>query len=511
MQPDLAIPRVIALEQNGQHVFLTDEQSALLGVIAVPRIRARADADHGYELQPQQESLLYSPEGQRIANAGCLPLLGYVAHVSGFRINRRMAVSITELPELETRDDLHYPQLADFVRAHERGVIRVPDQMDEVIPVAELADAFPARQIIVIGPTVAKLKQMERKLCEAQHRVGIPEAQHRANPVHYSREQLTLDVEEDMPRLVLSTPLGVGDLDFATCDLVILTDAKHCVHERVQIALQQIDAQFRLFGITRASDRLSPYEAGKVMGVLGPEVIELMPNGRTRRNVHVAWIRHNQPQNLEQRETSAFDFKCLWHNETRNRAIAKLAKALARGEALDEEQHQSVVVWFEGRNYMPQAVTVLVDRLVHAVALAKKLPDWPIIAGEDLDLVGLPRSIKTRLKRGRQLWIDGPRQIVLTDSAASVAGNCSDVVIWAGGGPHGPEMPDSWFGQERDTEHPLLVVDFLDLFNAQTRQWQHRRRERYDQQDIFEVGVDPLIGRIERFLHRHWRGGRQCS
>ena len=51
MQPDLAIPRVIALEQNGQHVFLTDEQSALLGVIAVPRIRARADADHGYELQ----------------------------------------------------------------------------------------------------------------------------------------------------------------------------------------------------------------------------------------------------------------------------------------------------------------------------------------------------------------------------------------------------------------------------------------------------------------------------
>lgn len=498
----------LTLEQNGLHVSLTDEQIALLGDVTVPRIEALASAAHGYDVQRHRHSLLRSLEGLRIPNAGCLPLLSYRAAKQGFHLRVQQTPAISKLPEPENREDLNHPHLPEFVRSVERGLIRIPATFNESIIVAELADAFPECNILVLGANLAALEHLQHGLHAARVETDGAEADHGPIPIVHDRQPLILTNNEEMPKLILSTFLGAGNLDFAISDLVIFLDAEQCVHERAQLILEQIDARFRLFGLTRAGRKKAPYEAGMVMAVFGPELIDLMADGGMRRDVHVAWVQNKQPKIHQERVNRDFDFRCCWHNERRNRTIATLAKTLASGTPFDPQKHRNVAAWFDGRPYRPQAVTILVDRLIHACALAKKLPEWPIIAGEDLDLFGLPVWVKTRLKRDRRGWRDGHQQIVLTDAAASFDGHHTDVVIWAGAGPYGAPIPKGWLGQRPGTELPLLVVDFLDLFNDQTREWQRKRQKDYEHHDIFEAGVDPVIGRIERFLGNHSRGQR---
>jgi hypothetical protein len=102
--------------------------------------------------------------------------------------------------------------------------------------------------------------------------------------------------------------------------------------------------------------------------------------------------------------------------------------------------------------------------------------------------------------------IDGSRQIVLTD--ARFRGDGSDVVIWAGSGPFIDGIPGYWLFESCDSDRPLLIIDFEDRFNRQMYEWGRSRRNSYAKRDIFDVGVDPVQGRINRFLRTQRRGRR---
>ena len=398
--------------------------------------------------------------------------------------------------------------LAQFVRLQDRGLIRLPKSFDESAITRELAAAYPAQKIIVLSSKVTTLEKLARRLCkdctsdEAREQIAV----------NHGQCPLALDVDQEMPHVTCSTYREAASLDFATSDLVLFVDAYECVHGLAQQALEVMDAQFRLFGIVRAGRSVSPYEEAITMRVFGFELLDLMSHGRTRRDVHVAWVRHNQPPIHLERKTSDFDFRCLFHNARRNRVIAKIAKALDAGTPIDAHKYPDVAEWCDANGHGPHRVIVLVDRLDHAVALERKLPGWPIITSKGTSFRGYPGSVRNRLKRGQSIWAGGSpweygqRQIVLTDAPPSFAGYYSDVVIWAGSGPWAAPIPGAWLGERCGSHCPLLVVDFFDLFNPQTQQWSWQRRDDYAQQDIFDVGVHPVLGRMERFLGAKLRG-----
>lgn len=497
----------ITLEQNGQHIYLTDKQIELLGDLTVPRIGAITDSAHGYDLRRQRQSLLRSPYGHRIPNAGCLLPLFYWAASRGVYVRRQFISGIAQLPHPVNLDVLDYPGLAEFARTCERGLIQIADGFNAAIVIGELADAFPGQHIVVLGSDIATLYRLQGQLFKAMEQAGIPETEREPIPVVHDRQRLPLADDEQMPTLVLSTFLGAGEFDFAISDIVIFLEARQCIHARAQTILQQIDARFRLFGISRAGQQMSPYEAGVTMAVFGPELIDLMPGGQTRRDVHVASVKHEQQWIPGQRNATEFFRKCIWENDCRNQAVANLAEALTNAD-VNEELPNDVAAWLAERDSKPQAVTVLVNNLHHARALSQKLLDWPVIVNEDSDLSGMVGSFRNRVKRNRRRWLNGSHQIVMTDATQTFDGRHSDVIIWAGGGPHPPTIPNFWFGQRQDVERPLLIVDFHDNFNAQARNWSRKRQNGYGKQDIFGVGVEPVIGRIRRFL-RQQPGGLQ--
>jgi hypothetical protein len=487
---------VLTLYQNGRHASLDDDQLSLLGDLTVRRLETQEDSLHGYGIEKARYSLLRSQNGFWIPNAGCIPALRLRAHDRNIELRVVASPTIAQLPPPVSLTRVGYPDLARFVRENEQGLIRITASFDEAIVVSELTLAYPCQRIVVLGNNVQSLATVQRKLRTVDDGAQLASG----------RRPLQLDDEEELPRIICATFLEASEIDFATCDIVVMLEASHCIHQRVQQALEQVDARFRLFGITSAGREHSPYETGVMMSVFGPAMIDLMPYRRTRREVSVAWVKHQQPSIRQDREGPDFDYKCCWHNERRNRAIAKAAKAIAAGTLLGEQNSRDVDAWLNEQDGRPQSVTILVDRLDHAIAIGKKLSDWPIVIHKGVDLRGYPGSIRSRLKRDRETLIDGSHQIVLTD--ARFRGGCSDVVLWAGGGPYVDSIPDSWLTEASDSCRPLLIIDFVDAFNRQMRAWGVSRREGYGKRDIFEVGIERTQGRAQRFLRQQVGGGR---
>lgn len=77
-----------------------------------------------------------------------------------------------------------------------------------------------------------------------------------------------------------------------------------------------------------------------------------------------------------------------------------------------------------------------------------------------------------------------------------------DILLWAGGGQHGPEIPRSWLLRPSGTGHRMLLIDIKDYFARKLAMWSDRRHEEYCGRDWFDVGVTAEFGRVVQFLSR---------
>ena len=493
-QPTEPRSRLLTLVQNGQYVSLDDDHLRLLGDLTGRRLVASNDELHGYNVSPVRHSLLRTPDPARIPNAGCIPMLTFLARQRGIDLRVQASPTICTLPEPARVKHLRYPQLARFVRENERGLIRVPSGFAPEVLIHDLAFAYPRQRIIVLGNHVRELDRICQTL--ATHFPGIQSIS--------SGKPLLLDDHEDMPQIVCSTPYQALDADFATSDIVLLLDAYHCVQERVQVALSEVEARFRLFGIVKTGRKFAPSETDAAAAVFGPEVLDISGSGRSRREANVAWVQTSSRRVDLEPKDSSFWRTCYGHNERRNHLTKQLAETLSAGIELDRHRFCDVATWFDGREYRPQSVTILVDRLVHAMALSKKLPEWTVFTG-DVSLDGCPGSFRKRMKRQRRQWMTGQRQIVLADAAQDFRGETTDVVIWAGGGRYIDSIPNSWLSADDGTSKPLLLVDFDDVYNKTARAWSHDRKQGYFDRDVYPPGISAAQGRVAMFLMQQQR------
>lgn len=493
--------RTIAYHRSTCAVSLAPEDLQRLGGdITVPKREAVADQTHGYDVREVQESLLTSG---RMPNAGLIDVLSLRALKRGYRLAEICESSISTLPEPADVDQVDYPAWVRFVHREHRGLVKVPGQFDIAVLIANLVVAYPTARIMFLG-RINNLKPVYARLLRL-----VPQETRREKQLAFVRNGRTLRLteENDVPRVIFCTPMAAADLDSEKCDIVVIDDAFECMHETMQWPLVQVDGKFRLFGILRRDRKPKPYEKARIHQVFGFRQLDLMDGGRVRRPVHFAWIRHagqapagsviTTPAIGNRRSIESVDPQEAYvHNHKRNEQISRLAKKLRTGAPLRESRFKDIRRWLNGRESQQRGVTVVVEHLDHAIQLARKLDNWPIIAAAKNNLHNLSKSTKRRIIARPQQWL--PCQIVVADEGWTCGGFHSDVVIWAAGGV-AITLPEFWTFTRNSADRPLLVIDFLDDFTEATRKWSYQRRHDLIRRDVFRVGTSAVIGRIHQF------------
>lgn len=495
----------MTLEQNGQHISIDDDQTRLLGGDLTGQCLIPIDDDrHGYDVVKGRVPLARLPHEAtsyciRNPNAGLYSALKWRAEQAGIRLRRQVVPGIRPLAEPTNLASLWFSQIAWFVHSQTLGRIGVPKSIKPEFVIGDLAHAYPGTKFVVLGNHVRQLDRIRGKL----QGMGVHAV------INSSRTPLVVpdDVEDDeLPQMICSTTAEAGNINLATTGIVLVLDANKCQQERMQLALAQINAQFRLFGFTDSDRMPAPSEIDAAFAVFGPKLLELHGTNRARREAHVAWIGTPPPNNSIKKKAPEFAQKCYWHHPRRNRRVRQLATALRAGGPIDSQVFGDVALLYGDRGYQPPNVAILVDRPFHAVELSVMLPDWPIVVGDDA-LLGMRGSFRSHVRRFRRQWTTGAHQIVLADSAQQFRGETSDVVIWAGGGEYIDAIPRPWLSSEYDLHKPLLIVDFVDGHNIDAQKLSCKRQQAYLDRDIYPVGISAAQGRLAKFLHRQPAGG----
>ena len=515
----LTSPSTLEYFRDGHVISLDDEAFELLGSYANARKRVpTSDLGHGYNVEQIRESLL---RGQvvmrsggielqdRVANAGMVELLNYLANKCEINLQGRFHTQIATLPDPSALDRLSYRALPRFLSDHPRGLIRMPRSCSPAEVVADVRAAFPSSRILILG-RVQALRQIQAEIPKLLS-LRMTSSVEQIALVSDGERFFPPPENEDFPKLLLSTPIAAADLDSEKCDIVLLLDARHCTHGTMQNVLTQVDARFRIFGFVHATRELKPYEQARLHQVFGFSQIDLMSRERVRRPVHYAKVRQggDAPQNAvwmkptvpgRRPAASINSLAAYTHHHARNATICRLAKALRFGSPLNNSKFRDIRRWLGDRCRDQLNVTIAVDRLDHAIQLGKRLPDWPIIAGSNNNLHDISPQIRRRIKTDSKRWLPGDQQIVVAEEAKSFGGNHSDVVIWASGGTTVATIPAAWMFSQSAPDRPMLIVDFLDDFAQAARDWSVRRFRHLEARDVFRVGTPTAIGRIKRFL-----------
>jgi hypothetical protein len=171
----------------------------------------------------------------------------------------------------------------------------------------------------------------------------------------------------------------------------------------------------------------------------------------------------------------------LWRHGLRNRRIAALARALADADhpRLDAE-YPALAPRLASRGG-PLKVAVLVENVEHGLAIAGRLPGWPIKTGPHVATVGLPGRLAGLLARRRWAGAGTPARAIVTMAGLEGSGlEKLDVLVRGDGGPHvPPALCTLAIRADGAGVIPLLVVDLDDRHHPRLREWARRRRIAY--------------------------------
>jgi len=484
----------LLLEQNGQHLSVSNDVVQRLGDLVGRRLVTHDDPQHGTEVRKETVSLLRAADGRRLPNSGLFPALRFLAQRGGIRLQRRVTPAIRTLPDPIHLEFLSYPQVAQFAFHTPLGRIAIHPGIKPEDVIGDLASAFPDTRIVVLGGHARQLKRIAEALCARKIRAW-------SITTRFLLPLLDHLEDEEIPRVICSTPREAANIDFATAGIVILLDASACQHADMQMTLSQVDAAFRLYGLFDVTRVPAPSVVDATMATFGPDIIRLQSRLEVRREVHVAWMPTPPPEiDLDLKDPN-FGRRCYWHHERRNRRIKQLAKGLRSASPLNRRSFGEVERRFGQPGYTPPSVTILVDRPIHAVELSRLLPDWPVIAADE-SLEGLDANFCDGVRQQRREWLDGSHQIVLTSAAPRFRGETSDVVIWVGGGKSLDAIPRRWLSAAVGSSNPILIIDFLDGHNQVAKSLSRDRRREYLQNDIFPIDISAAQGRLAMFLNR---------
>ena len=399
------------------------------------------------------------------------------------------------IPETSAIQEFLPPDLTflEFVYAHTHALLRYGPRCQRAWLIAQLILAFPHSRIAIAASTTNQLQDLKDQL--GRYGVSICVIEREYCP-------------ENPGRVVAGTyaALGHNEIESGKRHLLIALDAREIIGEQGQRLLCQVDARFRLLGLLPLGKRLTPREQDLIRAAFGFAEMILPAHGCLYRHVeYVVSPINDGPAISPNASPCELKARYIINNRIRNRRLARLAAAMAVGNASAASDFLSDANLHTGT---PKNTTIVVDGIDHAVDLAERLPGWPIVCGPDPLTDGLTPRQRALLAERKTIWPTGERQIVTVAAISTFDIGATDVLIWAASGPAGPQLSAMQLAVCPDNPRPLNIVDTDDRQHPQLRQWSRQRREGYEAKGWFPLGEDPVQRRIEQWLNQP---SRRCQ
>jgi hypothetical protein len=246
----------------------------------------------------------------------------------------------------------------------------------------------------------------------------------------------------------------------------------------------------KVVGFVRRGEVPSPATRLYLEGVCGPVIYEAPGPGGRQARVRVIFAEPPLTPKCGAGDALAHKRQCVWHNESRNRALAVLATALAAGD--DEPLRRQGLLRPDLRlpvaGLIGRRVAVLVESTEHGRELTRLLPGWPLCAS-------LPSPVGSRRPASGP-----PTRGILTLAAATAAGPLDvDVLVRAGGGGGPLELP-GFPTPALGARQEVLVLDLADADDARAEADTRRRLRDYERRG-WEVSAPPRLGLPDEPAH----------
>ena len=231
----------------------------------------------------------------------------------------------------------------------------------------------------------------------------------------------------------------------------------------------------RMYGLLPIGAEVPPYTRSLITALFGLKEVVVPRHGHVLRNVDVAFTTvSGGPDIAKLPDELAIRRNGIWKHPVRNRRIAKLASLLATKKYATAHQQFPDL----GRVQLRRGgrkVVVLVENLEHALAMAKYLPEAPIVFGPDHWTGDLSTAQKDRLKPRR------PRKPHVT--IATLTGlpdvDRMDVLLRADAGRGLPPLSEEQRVVPHGTADRLLLIDCRDRHHPFLRTLSQERRIDY--------------------------------
>jgi hypothetical protein len=418
---------------------------------------------------------------QGVTRAGFLPVVEHLFRQLGYSVEvvgDDATHEVVEIPVTRCLSTLDRA-IVEFVASKWQGIVHyAPGHIDVGWLIAQLCLSFPTWRIIAVADNRRKIGRLARRVASM---VGTDV------PAVDARTVLEL---EDEPRIAITTPVGLVEVNFEWADVILFLHAGDVTRSRADAAVTKAH-KARIFGLLPFESHLSPFEWDLVRSVLGFAEIAIPDHGAIVRPVSVLRCDVYGGPCCEGSDVVKVSRSYVWRDPIRARRVAKLADLIRSGNVEAIHRHVPTIgrcpatLRALGRN-----VLVVCDNAEHLDNQARVLPHWTRV----------PDIFETGSANG---WPAIPLGFLATRDAIAdgqISVSSFNVVIYAGANPY--PVVISPHALECDPAHarPLVLIDVHDRRHPLLRTWTRERAERYAALGWFAPGVDPVLARIDRFI-----------
>jgi hypothetical protein len=439
--------------------------------------RPADDPQLGYRLLPCWCPLVFEGEdyfGSKVIEtyAGLTPLVCQLLTRHGYRL-RWTAPRPAQLPppdckRLHRFDQVDRPVIVN-VRGRDRALFRyTKGRVSPARIIAQIAAAWPELRIMVWATRISEAKRLTGEL-----RKFYPDV-----TVHFSG-----NFPATRSRIVVSTygQLGAPAVELEKRDIGFALNAAELLRSNVARQALRAAHRARFYGLLPDHEQLAPHDRDWVTALFGPDPISIPAHGRECRPVDVFFTKiAGGPPIASDADAHALNRNGIWHHPVRNRRIADLATALQRD---DEPRIRHHLPDFSPSTPLPHQsggrIAIVAGGIEHALALSKRLPDWPIVTDRYYRDVGLTDEQCLTLLYGQNPKLRTRADVIVTPAGLKRCGSV-DTLIRADGGTGLPELPHKIATVPATRRPPgLLLIDMADRHHPQLRKWTRYRREAY--------------------------------
>lgn len=432
----------------------------------------------------------YLPAGLEAAARLLLERDGYEVIATG---TTPAPLPAPDLASLRTFGTIDRP-LLDFVRHHDRGLIRLGPKVDPTRLIAGVARAYPDATIAVAAARVEDVHRAARGLERHLPRVGRVAAD--TSPV-------------EPARVVVGTYLGLGDpaVRIEHRDVLFALDVGEATGHTPRLVIHHA-SRARTYGLLAHDRQLAPRDRDRIAATFGLDALAIPRHGDRERTVEVITARIiGGPSVTMDLDVAALKREGLWSHPVRNRRVARMvAKVVRGGEHRPGATTSSSTfledisaTFLESIGHAPR-VAVLVEVVEHALTLSELLPGWVLITGSDVHAGGLSKKQVRMLSEGLPTTPTTSAPMIVTLAALDAVDLGSiDVLVRADGGVGIPPALASIPVPADAPTRPLLLIDCDDRHHPELRRHGRSRRAAYAELG-WAVDGQPAPTPLERFL-----------